>query len=120
MQTQPKRLEQIRHYRELELIPTELYLQQTQPQKQTGWLKAIACWLADWVTPSTEPRIYQKVDARGLAYWKVFDPVTGEGARLHSVNEVHTWLEQRYRCQESVRSVKPLSLDSMRVYPFRF
>lgn len=120
MQTQSKRLEQSRHYRELELIPVDLYLKQTEPQKKTEWLKAIARCLVDWMTPSTEPRIHHKVAANGLAYWKVFDPISGETARFNNVEDVHIWLEQRYCCPGAMRSHPSSYLESIRSYPFRF
>ncbi|MBE9100468.1 hypothetical protein [Vacuolonema iberomarrocanum] len=120
MQTQSQRLEKIRNYRELELIPADLYLRQNRPQKSTSRLRAIGRWLADWFSSSTEPRICRKVDANGLFYWRAFDPVTGESARLSSVKEVHVWIEQRYQRHQSARSNRSQSIDAVGFYPFRF
>ncbi|MEO1146430.1 MAG: hypothetical protein AAFY26_12660 [Cyanobacteria bacterium J06638_22] len=120
MQVQSKRLEKIRHYRELELIPIELYLRQNKPQPPTGRLRAIARWLTDFLVPSTEPRIAQKVDANGLFYWRVFDPVTGETARLTSVKDVHDWIEQRYQRRSSIHANPSHSIDPTMVRPFNF
>jgi hypothetical protein len=120
MQTQSQHLEKSRYYRELELIPIELYLRQNKLQKPTGRLQAIARWLTDWLVPSTEPRIAQKVDANGLLYWRVFDPITGETARLTSVKDVHDWIEQRYQRRGSNHSNPSRSIDPTVLRPFNF
>ena len=43
-----------------------------------------------------EPRIKQRRDRSGEAFWQVYDPLTGKSARLNSELEVRFWLEQRY------------------------
>lgn len=96
-----RQLEQRKRYRQLELIPSALYQRQTQPQRRFGGWRAIARWIADWLTPTTDPRIYRKVNPSGTLYWHVVDPVTGTTANLDRIDEVYVWLEERYRCRSA-------------------
>lgn len=93
MFTKPSKLER---YRELELIPADLYPTPTKTRRSWLVLRAIGRWIADVTTPSTEPRIYRGTDDDGALYWRVCDPITGESARFYNEAEVRTWLDDRY------------------------
>jgi hypothetical protein len=44
-----------------------------------------------------EPKVWQKRDRKGNLFFQVYDPRTGQVARLSSENEVRAWIEERYR-----------------------
>ncbi len=48
------------------------------------------------LTQEPEPRIGQVKDSFGNTIWCVYDPITGQSARLNSEAEVRVWLEERY------------------------
>jgi len=62
MFTKPSKLER---YRELELIPADLY--PTPSKAERGWavFRTVGRWLARVTLPPTEPRIYRGVDSDG-------------------------------------------------------
>ena len=43
-----------------------------------------------------EPRIQQKRDRFGHAYWRTYDPMTSQTKYFETENEVCQWLENRY------------------------
>jgi hypothetical protein len=96
MFTKPSKLER---YRELELIPAELY-----PEPSNGWkgwrvIRAIAHWISAITLDHNEPRIFRGIDDTGALYWRVYDPVTRDSARLYDEGEVRAWIEDRYHCR---------------------
>ncbi len=48
------------------------------------------------LTKAPEPRIGRVKDSFGKTAWCVYDPITGQSARLASETEVRIWLEERY------------------------
>ncbi|MBD1913819.1 MULTISPECIES: hypothetical protein [unclassified Leptolyngbya] len=92
MFTKPSKLER---YRELELIPAELY-PDSYGWKSWSVIRAIARWIADVTLNSREPRIFRGIDDAGVLYWRVHDPVTRSSARFYDESEVRSWLEERY------------------------
>ncbi|MBD1805898.1 hypothetical protein H6F98_10600 [Microcoleus sp. FACHB-SPT15] len=48
------------------------------------------------LTKAPEPRIGTVKDSFGKTVWCVYDPITGQSARLASETEVRIWLEERY------------------------
>lgn len=48
------------------------------------------------LTKAPEPRIGIVKDSFGKTVWCVYDPITGQSARLDSETEVRIWLEKRY------------------------
>lgn len=45
---------------------------------------------------ASEPRIYQKRNAAGELYYKVYDPIARQTNTFFSETEVRVWLDQRY------------------------
>lgn len=45
---------------------------------------------------SKEPRVFEKVDRKGNAYFRVYDPVSGVHHTFHSTSDVYIWLEERH------------------------
>jgi hypothetical protein len=44
-----------------------------------------------------EPKIWRKRDRKGNLFFQVYDPKTGQVARLDSEHEIRIWIEERYR-----------------------
>jgi hypothetical protein len=44
-----------------------------------------------------EPKIQQKRDRFGYAYWHTYDPMTSRTNYFETEHEVREWLENRYR-----------------------
>jgi len=51
---------------------------------------------ADSIDGRDEIKVWQKVDRQGNAYWRVYDPKTGQTADLGSEIEVMAWVERHY------------------------
>ena len=60
-------------------------------------LNALLEWVRSFLTTNTtEPRIQQKRDRIGQAYWHTYDPITGLTNYFETEAEVYQWLEKRY------------------------
>ena len=52
--------------------------------------------MAASLTKAPEPRIGIVKDSFGKTVWCVYNPTTGQSARLASETEVRIWIEERY------------------------
>ncbi|SKB15845.1 hypothetical protein PL11201_80155 [Planktothrix sp. PCC 11201] len=59
-------------------------------------LQSITAIFVNALASPTEPKIWQKKDAKGNRIWQIYDPVTGHKARFDTEQEVRIWLEKRY------------------------
>ncbi|MBD0300635.1 MAG: hypothetical protein ICV85_00190 [Tolypothrix sp. T3-bin4] len=77
-----------------------IFYQQPQPTvNKPAFVSKISKLLQQIVvslTKAPEPRIGTVKDRFGNIVWCVYDPITGQSARLDSETEVRIWLEQRY------------------------
>jgi hypothetical protein len=75
---------------------------QQQPQSKTNKLTIISKisrllqQIFISLTKGLEPRICTVKDSFGKTIWCVYDPITGQSARLTSETKVRIWLEERY------------------------
>jgi len=104
MFTKPSKLER---YRELELIPADLYPTPVNTWRNWAVFRTVGRWIANATLPATEPRIYRGTDADGALYWRVCDPLTGESTRLYSEADVRSWLDERYNRRSKPSSTLP-------------
>lgn len=77
-------------------------------QKQTFLLRLSHLLQKLFVTlvKEPEPTVGQVKDHLGNTIWCVYDPITGQSARLNSEVEVGLWLEERYyQMNEEIRSI---------------
>ncbi|ETX00111.1 hypothetical protein [Candidatus Entotheonella palauensis] len=58
----------------------------------SGLLERVANWLAGPV----EPQIYKRLDRRGNAYYRLYDPKTDQSRFFSSEEDVRIWLDQRF------------------------
>ncbi|GAA6615996.1 hypothetical protein [Scytonema sp. NUACC26] len=58
-----------------------------------------SCWqgLINFLIPSEEPQVRQRVTRQGDIYWEVYDPATGKYFTSGSEIEMRIWIEQLYR-----------------------
>ncbi len=59
-------------------------------------LKGIRAWLENGLIRGNEPKICQKCDRDGHAYFQVYDRATDQWHHFNSEAEVRAWLERRY------------------------
>lgn len=81
---------------ELALILLQSIKQRKQEQTFLFRLSHLFQKLVVTLIKAPEPRIGRVKDHLGNTIWCVYDPITGQSARLSSEVEVNLWLKQRY------------------------
>jgi hypothetical protein len=89
-------------YAELELITPEVEKEEeAQPALRVAKSPLKKIWqfaqgMQKHLASRSEPRITQRWDSQGNAYYEVYDPVSRQRLHCNSELEVRAWLEQRY------------------------
>ncbi|UBF27250.1 hypothetical protein K9N68_04600 [Kovacikia minuta CCNUW1] len=83
-------------YEQLEQLTTTLAPQQNPDRKKlSGWFAGIGKLIGQMLFhPEYEPRVWERVDAKGEHYWEVFDPTTTQREYFASELEVRIRLDK--------------------------
>lgn len=83
----------------LDYYTLEGFRPEQRPRLSAGSPRWGKLWTAllQALTPNHDPIIKPCRDRQGLAYYRIYDPVTGDRFTCRSETEVRQWLEQRYR-----------------------